>query len=86
MNDFIKIIQPYWQYLSIVIGFITTFIGFKIVFSSKFLKSLMSKGRMWEHNEKSLFSEKQARDYNRFRGLSVALVGIMFIILGIAAF
>jgi len=75
----------YWPYLSTAIGLITAILGLKIVFSSNFLKLLMSKGRIWEHKEDSFFNEKQARDYNRFRGLSIALVGITFTILGISA-
>lgn len=86
MMDFIiKIIEPYWQYLSIAIGLVLVYLGCKIMLDRKFLDKLMGKGRMWEHEEDSRLSKKEARQYNRSRGLRALLMGVIFIVFALAS-
>lgn len=86
MIDFIvKTIEPYWQYLSIAIGLVLVWLGCKIIFDRKFLDKLMSEGRIWEHKENSLFNKKDARQYNRSRGLEALMVGVIFIVFALAS-
>ena len=85
LNKIIEKIEPYWQYLSIVAGLVLVYLGIKIAFDKKFLKKLMGKNRVWEHKENKFFTEKSAKNYNRGRGIQIALVGIIFIALGIAS-
>ncbi len=85
MNNFLTTMESYWQYLSVVAGLILVYLGFKIAFNSKFLGKLMGEDRIWEHKKGRLFNEKEAKNYNRGRGIQIALVGIIFIVFGIVS-
>ncbi len=83
MDNILKTIKLSHSHVYILAGILLTYLGFRIAFDRKFLDGLMGKGGVWEHEENKMFTEKGARNYNRFRGFCALILGVFLVILGV---